>query len=577
MTRPLYLERRGAVYYMRIRIPAGYSKALGIADFKRSLDTKDYVIAKRRCSAAAAWFIEALERMERMGPLGQIRLEEAANAYFAQLVREVDQPGNLPDGDFANALASQIEQTEAELERQWEVLIGHDYSDGDEDAARAMLKPMGIDFDGLDPDGQLAAKNYVVRAKRQQMRYLLHSLQTPASQFVPNDDVFVPRHALPMATDVLAPAPPMPKIVQPDLTLESTATAYNAYLLRTERQGSTRDETARVLRWLQEEINPATPVSTITHDQMRDFRDCILILGKGAQGRKLPFRQRLALPGQEHLKFVTRQRYWRFATKFFNWLERELRIPDPTKALLFEGGRNELRQSPEPFATEELKRFLRTPLFTGYKSHHRMFTEGDCQSRNGYWWSAALMIFSGARAGDIAQLLPSDFQFDDDVPHFIIQPGRLPEGIPKRSKFGPRTHKIPIHPALLELGIRDFVQVREKRHPGKRLLFEINLGKNRMSDGMTKFWSKYLHRFELFKPGRATHVHRHTMAARLRDAHVSNEDIGAVLGHSDGSVTAGYGGDQGLKRKLATLEKLDHGFDVVGAMGGKYDAQVHRN
>jgi integrase len=205
-----------------------------------------------------------------------------------------------------------------------------------------------------------------------------------------------------------------------------------------------------------------------------------------------------------------------------------------------------------------------------------MLAEGDCLIRNGYWWSAVLMMFTGARAGDIAQLLPSDFRFDEPVKHLIIQPGTLPEGFPKRSKFGPRTHTIPLHPSLLELGIREFVEARAKRHAGKRLLFEIGLGGHRMSTGMTKFWSRYLHAFDLFRPGRATHVHRHTMTARLRAAGVSNEDSGAVLGHSDGSVTAGYGGDQGLVRKLATLEKLDHGFDVVGALGGPYDPKVHR-
>ena len=503
-------------------------------------------------------------------------LEEAANAYFAQLVREVDQPRDLPADDYDNALAVQIEQSENEIERYDGHLTAHSYTNGDRHAARAMLKPMGVDFDDLGPDGQLAALNHVVRTKRQQMRYLLHSLQTPASRFKPDDELFASRLTVPVTVGTVAAAAPVPKIIRPDLTLESTATEYNAYLVRTERQGSTRDETARVLRWLQEEIPPATPVSDITHDQMREFRNCLLELGTGAQGKKLPFRQRLAMPGQPLLKFVTRQRYWRFATKFFGWLQAEYRVPDPTKDLPFEGGRNELRQSPEPFSTEELKRFLRTPLFVGYKSHSRMMAEGDCLIRNGYWWSAALMMFTGARAGDIAQLLPSDFRFDHAVPHLIIQPGKLPEGFPKRSKFGPRTHKIPLHPSLLVLGIREFVEGRAKRYQGKRLLFEISLGEHRMSTGMTKHWSRYLHAFDLFRPGRATHVHRHTMAARLRAAGVSNEDIGAVLGHSDGSVTAGYGGDQGLERKLATLERLDHGFDVVGALGGPYDPKLHR-
>ncbi len=514
--------------------------------------------------------------MERTGTLNRDKLEEAANFYFAGLVREVDQPRDLPNGNYGNALAFQIEQTEREIERHDDHLTAHSYSDGDREAARAMLKPLGVDFDELAAEGQLAALNLVSRAKRQQMRYLLHSLRNPANRFSPDDNLFAPRQVSYTEMEAIAPVAPRPVIIRPELTLANATTEYQAYLLRTGRQGSTRDETSRVLFYLQEEINPATPVSQITHDQMRDFRNCLLILGTGAQGRKLPFRQRLAASGQEQLKFATKQRYWRFTAKFFGWLHAEYRIPDPTKDLLFEGGKNELRQSPEPFSSEELTLFLKTPLFTGYHSNRRMLAPGASLIRNGYWWSAALMMFTGARAGDIAQLLPSDFQFDDPVPHLVIQPGKLPEGIPKRSKFGVRTHKIPLHPKLIELGIRDFVEARSKNHAGKRLLFEISIGKNRMSDGMTKFWSKYLHTFGLFKPGRATHVHRHTMAAHLRAAGVSNEDFGALLGHSDGSVTAGYGGDQGLERKAVTLGKLNHGFDVVDALGGPYDRKLHR-
>ena len=363
---------------------AKYVQAVEIKDFKRALATKDYLIAKQRCNAAVTWFQETVERMARAGLLDREGLEEAANAYFAQLVREVDQPRDLPADDYENALAIQIEATEDELARQDDTLTAHTYSEGEKNAARAMLKPMGVDFDGLDPEGQHAALNVVVRARRQQMRYALHALQSPANRFMPDDDLFGQRPVAVSIMETLPPATRTARVILPELTLESIATVYNAYLLRTDRQGSTRDETSRVLRWLQEEIGPTTPVSTITHDHMRDFRDCLLILGTGAQGRKLPFRQRLALPGQDHLKFVTRQRYWRFTTKFFGWLQAEYRIPDPTKDLPFEGGRNELRQSPEPFSIDELKRFLQAPLFTGYKSHNRMLAEGDCLIRNGY-------------------------------------------------------------------------------------------------------------------------------------------------------------------------------------------------
>jgi len=60
---------------------------------------------------------------------------------------------------------------------------------------------MGVDFDELGPDGKLAAMNHVVRAKRQQMRYLPHSLQNPAGRFVPDDEVFVQSASVSLTTD----------------------------------------------------------------------------------------------------------------------------------------------------------------------------------------------------------------------------------------------------------------------------------------------------------------------------------------------------------------------------------------
>ena len=105
-------------------------------------------------------------------------LEEAANAYFAQLVGEI-LPPELPDAGFDEALDYQIELTEGELGKCHARMVSSQFTDGDRKAARAMLKPMGVDFDDLGPDGQVAALCHVVRAKRQQMRYLLHSLQTP--------------------------------------------------------------------------------------------------------------------------------------------------------------------------------------------------------------------------------------------------------------------------------------------------------------------------------------------------------------------------------------------------------------
>ncbi|OQW76358.1 MAG: hypothetical protein BVN32_09485 [Proteobacteria bacterium ST_bin14] len=185
------------------------------------------------------------------------------------------------------------------------------------------------------------------------------------------------------------------------------------------------------------------------------------------------------------------------------------------------------------------------------------------------------MLYCGLRAGDCAQLLPNDIHLDDAVPHIVIKPGKLPDGRAKTSKFRNREHLVPIHPTLIALGLREFVAKRASQKPAVRLLEDVGLGQNRRSTRLTKFWSRYLHTFGLYLPGRATHVFRHTLANRLRAAGLTREEIGAILGHTTGNVTDGYGGPPPLARKAAIIGKLEFGFDIMEALGGAYDPKAH--
>ena len=92
---------------------------------------------------------------------------------------------------------------------------------------------------------------------------------------------------------------------------------------------------------------------------------------------------------------------------------------------------------------------------------------------------------------------------------------------------------------------------------------------------MTRFWGDYLKRFKLWKQGRATHVARHTVAANLRAHGLSDQEIGAVLGHASTSVTAGYGGAMPLARKAEILSKIDYEIDLLEFLGGPFDPNRH--
>ena len=65
------------------------------------------------------------------------------------------------------------------------------------------------------------------------------------------------------------------------------------------------------------------------------------------------------------------------------------------------------------------------------------------------------------------------------------------------------------------------------------------------------------------------------MIAQLRAKDVAQEDVAALVGHEQGSVTGGYGGQYPLIRKLKTVQKLEYSIDVLSALGGPYKKEIH--
>lgn len=162
MSRPAYLERRCAVYYVRFRIHNLLIERLGKSDFRHTLATPVYRTACRRCIAVTVWFERTTEGLGAMAKLERGALEEAANTYFAQLVREVDYPRELPDENYDAAPASQVEASEDDAERLTDMLTTQSYTDVDLEAARSMLMQIDVRYAGLDRHDRFAALNHVV-------------------------------------------------------------------------------------------------------------------------------------------------------------------------------------------------------------------------------------------------------------------------------------------------------------------------------------------------------------------------------------------------------------------------------
>jgi integrase len=569
--KPLHLSRRGAIYFVRFRIPTGLDLKLGLADLRRSLHTADPTIAKQRCLRATAWFRLIMADLAQHSSPDRAMLERAAVTFFDQLKAEIDQPRGFDDHHFDEDVAYNIEMSRARILGLDGQLVSNVFDRQVAIAAGRLADIAGGSIADLASPERLFAQQLAARAEREKLELLLHMLTHPAKPFAPQDSFFTLRPAPPVRAGSIAqtvtPAGP---------TLKETVTDY---LRRRGEDGVGKSmvvEVGRALRWLQEKLGPERAMDDIRKEDLRGFRDDLVRLNVRMRGTNVAFADRITLSQSDRITSHTAGRYWRSVLAFFNWSAQEgVCTTNPAEGLKLAARKGEVKRTPEQFSTAELETLFQTPLFAGFKSMSRLLQPGERHRRLDHFWSALLPMYTGLRAGELAQLLPSDFKFDAEVPHLRVSTTDDAGNVTKTTKTASSIRDVPIAPPLLELGLAEFVASRGGSK-ADRLFNGIRLGANRQSDGLTKFWTRYLKTFGLWKPGRSTHVWRHTLIACLRAMGAAEEDVAAFVGHSLRTVTSGYGGAYPLKRKMTTALLIDYGFDVVMALGGPYDPKLHR-
>lgn len=560
--RQSHLTRRGAVYTARFKLPKDLAARLGVAELRKSLHTADIAVARQRCLKATVWFRAEVERLRAMANPTRDDLEEAARRFFGELARQLDRPRSF-DPDFLDLdIAENEEASKDRIDDLDAALSTNEFGRGVQVAAVDLLAGSGIDPAALDPRTQLVAYQLAARALRAQMQLFIHQLRNPAGAFSHTDPLFMA---------VAAPAPPpMMAASRPLIVGDALGVAVRDYLAKKAVAigQSQHDEVARALRWLGEALGEKTPLAAVTKEQLRGFRDDVARIDVTLRGRDAPFHHRLTNVPERQIKSATAIRYWKSVQALWRWaVDEGLRPDDPSAGLKLEAKKGERPRTPEPFSGPELKKLFRTPLYAGYLSPRRVDKPGMCRTREGHGWFGLIALHTGLRAGELCQLLPGDFMFDTEPPHLKVREDDGAGQRVKRTKSEAATRDVPLHPDLIALGLRVFVEGEAKRYPEGRVFRVFKLGQgDRTSDGATRFWGRYLREYGLWKPGRSTHVFRHTVAHYLRAAGASDEDIGAVLGHAGLTVTAGYGGAQPLGRKAKTLGLLDYGFSLVEAL-----------
>ena len=85
-----FLHRRKASWYLRFKLPRSLSRLIGRAEFRVSLNTKEFVLARARAEGALPeiFWLKSLVRL--MSELEPEHVQRAVNLAFSRIVAELE-------------------------------------------------------------------------------------------------------------------------------------------------------------------------------------------------------------------------------------------------------------------------------------------------------------------------------------------------------------------------------------------------------------------------------------------------------------------------------------------------------
>jgi hypothetical protein len=220
------------------------------------------------------------------------------------------------------------------------------------------------------------------------------------------------------------------------------------------------------------------------------------------------------------------------------------------------------RDDRPPTSDADLKLLFSLPIFTGCLPHEGgkgrrvlncRFTSGTTIVHDAFYWVPSLVNYLGARREEVCKLAPTDFHLDVPVPYVRIdftETGRIKNGQSKRN--------LPLHPELLRLGIREYVEEAARR--GYRELFPELAPTNAVETYGDQFYDlcwTHMRRRGGLTPDADIHGIRHTFNSDLKDKRVAKEFRSDMLGHGGEDETdERYTTPAALRIMLEEMEKL---------------------
>ena len=580
------LHRRGAIYYEIIAIPTDLQGVMGLKQKWVSLRTPDRKQALRRQSAVRDEWTAIFDDLRRRRQLTQEDIASAVWEHYSTKVEQGDQErANRPT-------AAQIEAAEEQALR---------------DANKAGVTGLIASINAMTDVEILAGKaNWDARRRSARLNRLRSDLASGDTRLIePEADRFLVKNAFTidhgsalyhdlcqklMRADIeqlerhserdrgdYSGKPKDPVVVQPTHKLEPKGTSGERIMdlfakYETENPNSIRPETfaqaRRDVQHFADFVGMRTSASRIDKKMIREWKVALAEWPVKAsetavfQGLSIPevIKANKALPQPKPaLTRNTIRRYLASLGGFCRWLvANDYLVANPVADMLPK--KNGPSNKRNTFDDDAIRTLFTSPLFMTCKSEHWRDVDkpGNVAVRDHRYWIPWIMLFSGARPAEVAQLHAEDVRDIHGI--WIMHITEEGRGA-KRTKNKGSMRVVPIHPKLIELGFLDHCK-RMVAAGEKQVFPEIEIPETgQIAAQFSREFNRYLAGVGV-KTGKdiVTYSLRHTFVDRARLAGFMDDEIGAVVGHGKASMTGRYGNEQEgtLKRRAEIVNSVTY-------------------
>jgi integrase len=580
------IRRDGGTYYARIYIPVDLRNHFPSEDKKVSLRTKDEAVAKQRLYIELQRWEAQFEEMRSRRHLTE---EDKAIAvwdhYEAELARDAEKRLAMPTDADLEAEAARVwrridlgeirsddlvgmingyadlellkraRQDDANLRSRRLAALRRDLAAGrctliDEEVRKFIQRYRLLVDVGSDQFRELGA--LMIRAD---IQVLERTLERDAGDYSgrPTDPIVKPAFTKPR--EAAAPG-------------QSIVELFEVYARENPRSVTpdTLAQARRDIGLFVDHVGPTFPASNIDKKAVREWKALLMLYPVKATETKAFEGMKIAqivthnqTVGKPVLSGNTVNRYLSNVAAFCSWLVGHGYIDDnPTEGMFLA---KDKRKKVYPFTVDQMNALFLSPLFTGCASDDapRFWNKpGNVKIRDHRYWIPLIMLYSGARPGEIAQLALADVREEQQTWIFdIIESADEGDEDIKRLKTDGSRRVVPVHGELISLGFLDYLAATRGAGHTRAFPLATRNDRGQMLSDFSRDFGRYLEKISL-KKGRGLSLYsfRHGAFDAMRRAGYLDEQFNFIFGHvsSGNRVTKGYGVlTQGILEQRAEL------------------------